>query len=118
VLDPGRFDERPDLAVVDVSFISLTLVLPAVGAVLATDGEVVALVKPQFEVGKGEVGKGGVVRDPEKRAAAVGRVRAAAAALGFDVRGEADAVIAGPKGNREVFLWLVRGGVPSGGKVS
>jgi 23S rRNA (cytidine1920-2'-O)/16S rRNA (cytidine1409-2'-O)-methyltransferase len=115
-LDPGRFDERPDLAVVDVSFISLTLVLPAVAAVLAVDGEIVALVKPQFEVGKGEVGKGGVVRDAEKRAGAVARVRAAAEALGFEVRGEADAVIAGPKGNQEVFLWLARGAVSSGGE--
>jgi 23S rRNA (cytidine1920-2'-O)/16S rRNA (cytidine1409-2'-O)-methyltransferase len=68
---------------------------------------VVALVKPQFEVGREQVGRGGVVRDPALRAQAVASVRAAAAALGYDVRGEADSVLAGPKGNREVFLWLV-----------
>ena len=98
--------EAPDRAVVDVSFISLTLVLPAIAGVLAPRGEIVALVKPQFEVGKGEVGKGGVVRDPEKRAAAVARVRDAARAIGLDVTGEVESVLAGPKGNREVFLRL------------
>ena len=108
-LTPDLLPETPDLAVVDVSFISLTLVLPAIASVLAPAAEVVAMVKPQFEVGKGEVGKGGVVRDPEKRAAAVRRVRDAAEALGFTVAGEADAVIAGPKGNQETFLRLTRG---------
>jgi 23S rRNA (cytidine1920-2'-O)/16S rRNA (cytidine1409-2'-O)-methyltransferase len=99
------FDERPDFAVVDVSFISLGLVLPPLAAALAPASPVVALVKPQFEVGRGEVGKGGVVRDEGKRAAAVARVRALAAAAGLDVRGEAESVLPGPKGNREVFLW-------------
>jgi 23S rRNA (cytidine1920-2'-O)/16S rRNA (cytidine1409-2'-O)-methyltransferase len=103
------FHERPEVAVVDVSFISLTLVLPVIAGVLAPGGEIVALVKPQFEVGKGEIGKGGVVRDPDKRAAAVARVRASAEALGFVVRGEVESVLPGPKGNREVFLHLVRG---------
>jgi len=107
-LVPAMLPEVPDVAVVDVSFISLALVLPAVAGVLAPDGEVVALVKPQFEVGKGEVGKGGVVRDPVQRAEAVARVRAAAEALGLAVRGEAESALAGPKGNREVFLWLSR----------
>jgi 23S rRNA (cytidine1920-2'-O)/16S rRNA (cytidine1409-2'-O)-methyltransferase len=108
-LMPDLLPETPDLAVVDVSFISLTLVLPAIASVLALAAEVVAMVKPQFEVGKGEVGKGGVVRDPAKRAAAVARVRSAAEGLGFTVAGEADAVIAGPKGNQETFLRLTRG---------
>jgi len=85
-------------------------VLPAIASVLAPVAEIIAMVKPQFEVGKGEVGKGGVVREPEKRAAAVRRVRDAAEALGFTVTGEADAVIAGPKGNQETFLRLTRGG--------
>src|SRR5258705_299072 len=76
-LVPDLFPEPPDLAVVDVSFISLTLVLPAVARVLAPRADVIAMVKPQFEVGKGEVGKGGVVRDEAKRAEAVGRVREA-----------------------------------------
>ena len=66
------------------------------------------MVKPQFEAGRGQVGKGGVVRDPAVRTAAVARVRDAAAALGLDVCGEADSVLPGPKGNREVFLWLAR----------
>jgi 23S rRNA (cytidine1920-2'-O)/16S rRNA (cytidine1409-2'-O)-methyltransferase len=107
-LVPAMLPEVPDVAVVDVSFISLALVLPAVAGVLAPGGEVVALVKPQFEVGKGEVGKGGVVRDPVQRAEAVARVRTAAEALGFVVRGEVESALAGPKGNREVFLWLSR----------
>jgi 23S rRNA (cytidine1920-2'-O)/16S rRNA (cytidine1409-2'-O)-methyltransferase len=100
--------ETPDLATVDVSFISLGIVLPAVVAVLAPAADVVALVKPQFEVGKGQVGKGGVVRDDALRAGAVAGVRTAAAALGLEVRGEAESVLPGPKGNREVFLWLSR----------
>jgi 23S rRNA (cytidine1920-2'-O)/16S rRNA (cytidine1409-2'-O)-methyltransferase len=100
--------ETPDLATMDVSFISLTLVLPAVTGILRPGGTILALVKPQFEAGRGQVGKGGIVRDPEVRAAAVMRVRRAAEALGLDVRGEADSVLPGPRGNREVFLWLVR----------
>jgi len=105
-LDAAMLPEPPDLATVDVSFISLGLVLPRVARVLAPGGDVVALVKPQFEVGRGQVGKGGVVRDPAQRAAAVAGVRAAAEAAGLAVRGEADSVLPGPKGNREVFLWL------------
>jgi 23S rRNA (cytidine1920-2'-O)/16S rRNA (cytidine1409-2'-O)-methyltransferase len=108
-LQASMMPEPPDVAVVDVSFISLTLVLPAVARILAPMGQIVALVKPQFEVGKGEVGKGGVVRDAAKRAAAIASVRDAMAALGFIVRGEAESVLSGPKGNREVFLWGVRG---------
>jgi len=97
-----------DLAVVDVSFISLRLVLPAVMRLVRPGGTIVALVKPQFEVGPERVGSGGVVRDPALRAEAVAGVRAAAEALGLVVRGEADSVLAGPKGNREVFLWCER----------
>jgi 23S rRNA (cytidine1920-2'-O)/16S rRNA (cytidine1409-2'-O)-methyltransferase len=108
-LTPAQLPETPDLAVVDVSFISLALVLPAVAACLAPGGEVVALVKPQFEVGRGEVGKGGVVRDPALRAASVAKVRDVATALGLTVVGEAESVLPGPKGNREVFLHLRAG---------
>jgi 23S rRNA (cytidine1920-2'-O)/16S rRNA (cytidine1409-2'-O)-methyltransferase len=68
----------------------------------------IALVKPQFEAGRDQVGKGGVVRDPAVRAAAVARVRDEARTLGLTVRGESDSVLPGPKGNREVFLWLTR----------
>jgi 23S rRNA (cytidine1920-2'-O)/16S rRNA (cytidine1409-2'-O)-methyltransferase len=105
-LRPTLLPELPDLATVDVSFISLALVLPAIAAALAPGGAVVALVKPQFEAGRGQVGKGGVVRDPATRSAAVLRVRQVAEGLGFAVRGESESVLLGPKGNREVFLWL------------
>ncbi len=107
-LEASMLPEAPDLATVDVSFISLAIVLPAVAAVLRPAATVIALVKPQFEAGRGQVGKGGVVREPAVRAAAVARVRAAAQALGLTARGEADSVLPGPKGNREVFLWLAR----------
>ncbi len=100
--------ETPGLVTVDVSFISLALVLPAIQDVLSPGGTIVALVKPQFEAGRGLVGKGGVVRDPVVRAAAVAAVRDAAVGLGLAVRGESDSVLPGPKGNREVFLWLER----------
>jgi 23S rRNA (cytidine1920-2'-O)/16S rRNA (cytidine1409-2'-O)-methyltransferase len=98
--------ERVDLAVGDLSFISLRLVLPAVKAILRPGGDAVLLVKPQFEVGKGEVGKGGVVRDDAKRRAALEAVKAAAQDLGFEVVGEAESPIEGPAGNREWLLAL------------
>jgi 23S rRNA (cytidine1920-2'-O)/16S rRNA (cytidine1409-2'-O)-methyltransferase len=94
-----------ELAVVDVAFISATLILPALVRT-APRASVLVLVKPQFEVGRERVGKGGVVRDDADRAAAVARVRAAAEALGYSPRGEAESVLAGPKGNREIFLYL------------
>ena len=93
------------LVVMDLSFISLTLVLARV-AELAPNACVLALVKPQFEVGRERVGKGGVVRDDTLRAEAVERVVGCARDLGYDVAGEADSKVHGPKGNREIFLWL------------
>jgi 23S rRNA (cytidine1920-2'-O)/16S rRNA (cytidine1409-2'-O)-methyltransferase len=108
-LTPDRFVERPTLATVDVSFISLEKVLPAVAACLAVTAEIVALVKPQFEVGRAQVGKGGVVRATEVRRAAVRGVAAAAGAMGLGVAGLAASVLRGPKGNREVFLHMSRG---------
>jgi 23S rRNA (cytidine1920-2'-O)/16S rRNA (cytidine1409-2'-O)-methyltransferase len=105
-LGAADLPEVPGLVTIDVSFISLTLVLPAIARVVAARSPVVALVKPQFEAGRGQVGKGGVVRDEAVRAAAVARVGTAADELGFVVRGQADSVLPGPKGNREVFLWL------------
>jgi 23S rRNA (cytidine1920-2'-O)/16S rRNA (cytidine1409-2'-O)-methyltransferase len=96
----------PDIAVVDVSFISLRLVLPQLAELLPERGEVVALVKPQFEVGKGQVGKGGVVRDAPLQAQAVVAVRERARELGFDCLGEFPSPLLGPKGNREFFLFL------------
>ena len=107
-LTPAMLPEAPELAVVDVSFISLATVLPAVASVVRPGGTILALVKPQFEVGRGRVGKGGVVRDPALRAEAVAGVRAAAERLGLAVRGEAESVLPGTKGNREVFVWLAR----------
>ena len=85
----------------DVSFISLRLVLPALLPLLATAGRLVALVKPQFEAGRGQVGKGGVVRDPVVREAAIAGVMAAAAALGLRVLGRIASPIPGPAGNVE-----------------
>jgi 23S rRNA (cytidine1920-2'-O)/16S rRNA (cytidine1409-2'-O)-methyltransferase len=95
-----------DLVVGDLSFISLRLVLPAVKALLRAGGQAILLVKPQFEVGKGEVGKGGVVRDDGKRLEALRSVEEAARGLGFEVLGHAESPIAGPAGNREWLLGL------------
>jgi 23S rRNA (cytidine1920-2'-O)/16S rRNA (cytidine1409-2'-O)-methyltransferase len=105
-LAPDRFPERPTLATVDVSFISLAKVLPVVALCLGAPREIVALVKPQFEVGRGQVGKGGVVRAWAARRAAVHGVATGAAAIGLHVIGVAASVLHGPKGNREVFLHL------------
>jgi 23S rRNA (cytidine1920-2'-O)/16S rRNA (cytidine1409-2'-O)-methyltransferase len=95
-----------DLVVGDLSFISLRLVLPAVKAILRPGGDALLLVKPQFEVGRGEVGKGGVVRDDAKRRAALEAVAGAARDLGFEVLGHAESPIEGPAGNREWLLGL------------
>ena len=104
-LAPEDFAESFDLATMDVSFISATKVLPAVAPLLKEGGRVVVLVKPQFEVGKGEVGKGGVVRDPAQHARVVAEVNAAARLLGLRVVGVTDSPITGADGNRE-FLAL------------
>lgn len=101
--------ELLDLAVIDASFISLAKVLPATLALLADAAEVVALVKPQFEVGRGQVGKGGIVRDPGQHAAAVEQVRAAAEALGCTVLGVTESPLLGQKGNREFLIHLHKG---------
>jgi 23S rRNA (cytidine1920-2'-O)/16S rRNA (cytidine1409-2'-O)-methyltransferase len=106
LLTAGALGERVDLVTGDLSFISLRLVLPAVKAILRPGGEAILLVKPQFEVGKGEVGKGGVVRDDARRRAALDAVAGAARALGFEVVGETESPIEGPAGNREWLLGL------------
>jgi 23S rRNA (cytidine1920-2'-O)/16S rRNA (cytidine1409-2'-O)-methyltransferase len=98
--------EQVDLVTGDLSFISLRLVLPAVRSILRQGGDAVLLVKPQFEVGKGEVGKGGVVRDEAKRVAALEGIAAAARELGFEVLGHSESPIEGPAGNREWLLAL------------
>jgi 23S rRNA (cytidine1920-2'-O)/16S rRNA (cytidine1409-2'-O)-methyltransferase len=101
-----RIPQACSLAVVDVSFISLRLVLPALPPFLTPQAPVVALVKPQFEVGRGAVGKGGIVRDEAARAAAVAAVAAEARALGFAVLGQTTSPITGGKGNVEFLLHL------------
>lgn len=108
-LPPERLPERPDLATIDVSFISLRLVLPPVVALLKEPVEIVALVKPQFEVGKGQVGKGGVVKDPEKHRAVLLQVGKRAEALSLRVLGVTPSPLLGPKGNREFFVHLAKG---------
>ena len=102
----------PGLVVADLSFISLTLVLPALVACAAPDADFVLLVKPQFEVGKGRVGAGGVVRETTDRSAAVHRVTAAAGQLGLGVQGVTASPLPGPAGNVEYFVWLRRGAPP------
>jgi 23S rRNA (cytidine1920-2'-O)/16S rRNA (cytidine1409-2'-O)-methyltransferase len=106
----GRVCLDVGASTVDVSFISLEKVLMPVSAVLAPAGEVVALVKPQFEVGRGMVGKGGVVRDPEHHRAVLARVARFAVLHGWHVRGVASSPLRGPKGNREFFLHLTKTG--------
>ncbi|KIG16736.1 RNA binding methyltransferase FtsJ like protein [Enhygromyxa salina] len=105
-LEPGQIPEPIDLAVADCSFISLTKVLPHMRPCLRPGADVIVLVKPQFEVGRAQVGKGGIVRDDEARKAALTNVEAAAQELGFTVRGHIAATIAGRDGNREWLSWM------------
>jgi len=107
VLPREAIPEPVDLATLDLSFISLTLVLPQILTFLRPGGAILALVKPQFEVGKGKVGKGGVVRDPALQQEAVERVAAAAASLGLgQVSPAFPSPLKGPKGNQEYFLYV------------
>ena len=105
-LSPADFDEQMDLAVIDLSFISLTKVLAPIRALLTPQADVVALVKPQFEVGKGDVGKGGIVKSPEKHQQAVAAVRACAESVGFAALGVTESPIKGAKGNTEFLMHL------------
>jgi 23S rRNA (cytidine1920-2'-O)/16S rRNA (cytidine1409-2'-O)-methyltransferase len=107
-LKEGDLPEALDLVVIDASFIGLEKLLPAARALLRPDGEVIALVKPQFQVGQNNVGKGGVVRDPDVRREAIASTVSAAESLGFELRAQGDSVITGPKGNQETFIWLRR----------
>ncbi len=101
--------DRVEMVVGDLSFISLTLVLGPLLSVVDPDGDLVLMVKPQFEVGKERIGKGGVVRDLGARADAVVRVADAAATLGWGARAVTTSPLPGPSGNVEFFLWLRRG---------
>lgn len=105
-LQPENFDDPIAFVSVDVSFISLKLILPAIANFLR--GELVALIKPQFEVGKHEVGKGGIVRDDDKRRAAVDGVVACARELGFDVQGVIESPVKGAEGNVEFLMYARR----------
>ena len=109
-LRPEQLPYPPDLVVADVSFVSLSKVLPALRACVAPRFDVLALVKPQFEVGRERVGKGGVVRSADDRRGALVAVAAAARELGAAVLGFASSGLPGPKGNRETFVWLAEGG--------
>jgi 23S rRNA (cytidine1920-2'-O)/16S rRNA (cytidine1409-2'-O)-methyltransferase len=111
-LDAERIGGPVDLTVADLSFISLRLVLPALARVTRHDGDLLLLVKPQFEAGREAVGRGGVVRDPSVRAAAVRAVADAGAALGLGVAGVCPSPLPGPAGNLELFLHL-RAGAPA-----
>jgi 23S rRNA (cytidine1920-2'-O)/16S rRNA (cytidine1409-2'-O)-methyltransferase len=111
-LTPADLAGPVDLTVADLSFISLRLVLPALAGCTTADGDLLLMVKPQFEVGRGRVGAGGVVRDPQLRAEAVSAVAAAAADLRLGVAGLATSPLRGPAGNVEIFLWLRQGAPP------
>ena len=108
-----HLDQLPlpaDLAVIDVSFISLRLVLPKVRELLSPPGEVIALVKPQFEVGKGAVGKGGVVKDPAQHERVLSELSGFAREIGYEIAGQRPSPLLGAKGNREFLLYLRRHG--------
>jgi 23S rRNA (cytidine1920-2'-O)/16S rRNA (cytidine1409-2'-O)-methyltransferase len=105
-LKAGDLAEPAELATIDASFISLRIVLPSVRNLLTPKGEIVALIKPQFEVGKGKVGKGGVVRRREEHEKVIGEIREAAGSLQLQVIGVVESPLAGPKGNKEFFIYL------------
>jgi 23S rRNA (cytidine1920-2'-O)/16S rRNA (cytidine1409-2'-O)-methyltransferase len=102
-VSPETIGELADLLVCDVSFISVTLILPAIASLISPDGQMVILIKPQFEVGKGQVGAGGIVRDPELHQLACRRVETAVQELGFQTR-IIDSPLLGAEGNREFLL--------------
>lgn len=104
-LNPADFDTLFDLIVIDVSFISVAKIIPVLSPLLNESGRVIILIKPQFEVGKGEVGKGGIVREPEKHRRVIEEVNASAIEHGFAVAGLIDSPITGAEGNKE-FLAL------------
>lgn len=105
-LTPAALSEKPVIAVIDASFISLEKVLPPTLALLAPGARLVALIKPQFEVGRGQVGKGGVVRDPRRHEEVVEKIKLLAESLGCLVEGVCASPILGPKGNQEFLIAL------------
>ena len=105
-LMPAELAEQPDLAVIDASFISLTKVLPATVRLIKPGGRIIALIKPQFEVGRGEVGKGGIVRDPAAHEKVVEGIQRSAREMGLAVAGVCESPITGADGNREFLILL------------
>jgi 23S rRNA (cytidine1920-2'-O)/16S rRNA (cytidine1409-2'-O)-methyltransferase len=110
-LEPGTLPELADIAVIDASFISLDKVLPPTLRLIKDTALVVALIKPQFEVGRGQVGKGGVVRDEKKHIEVVAAITALAESLGLLVLGVCESPILGPKGNKEFLIHLKKNDV-------
>jgi len=108
-LNPADFPQKFDLAVIDVSFISATKVMPAIVPLLTDRGQLVVLIKPQFEVGKGEVGSGGVVRDPDQHAKVIEMVNLSAEELGLRKREVMESPIRGAEGNVEFLAWYEKG---------
>lgn len=108
-LKPEQLPVLPSLAVIDASFISLAKVLPSTLPLLTADAEIIALIKPQFEVGKGQVGKGGVVKDSQQHQQVIASIERLAVELGCAVCGVAESPILGPKGNREFLIYLRKG---------
>jgi 23S rRNA (cytidine1920-2'-O)/16S rRNA (cytidine1409-2'-O)-methyltransferase len=111
-LDPAELPFEPSLVTADASFISLAKLLPALAVCVPPGGDLLGLVKPQFELERGRVGKGGVVRSAADRRDALRLAAGAAAAAGLAVQGFASSGLAGPKGNRETFIWCRTGGEP------
>ncbi|TMA12585.1 MAG: TlyA family RNA methyltransferase, partial [Deltaproteobacteria bacterium] len=105
-LKSEELPQSSDFAVIDVSFISLRLVLPSVKRLLSPQSEILALIKPQFEVGRGKVGKGGVVRCHEDHLRVIQEIQEAAVEIGLQVKGVTESPLLGPKGNREFFIYL------------
>ena len=105
-LEASDLPSLADLATIDVSFISLRLVLPKVKALLSGGGDIIALIKPQFEVGKGKVGKGGVVRSNAEHARVIEEIKEAAMGLGFTTQDVTESPLLGPKGNKEFLIHL------------
>lgn len=105
-LNGEEFEDELDGAVIDVSFISLKKVIPKVVELIKRDGDIIALIKPQFEVGKGEVGKGGVVKDTKKHEEVIDKISSFSLSLALQVIGIVESPLLGPKGNKEFLIYL------------
>jgi 23S rRNA (cytidine1920-2'-O)/16S rRNA (cytidine1409-2'-O)-methyltransferase len=105
-LEPKFLPGPAEIATIDASFISLKLILPRVKELLVTRHQTIALIKPQFEVGKGKVGKGGVVRSTEEHARIIGEIQESAAAIGYEPVAVTESPLLGPKGNKEFLIYL------------